>query len=109
MIDPGFVVANARLAKEVLATYDQVFTSRPDSFVTWAKYFAYYDLSAPEARHSMGTTNPGPFLRSMHLMVAADLMALKRLELTLAIGAEEMDAMVQGVLAEAKEGDGWWT
>ncbi|KAG0584508.1 hypothetical protein KC19_3G213900 [Ceratodon purpureus] len=100
---PGLVVANARLAKEVLMTQDQVFSSRPDSFVTWAKHFAYYHEGS-EVRYSMGTAKPGPFLRNMRRLVAVELVAPKRIEHFKAIRREEMDAMVQELLSEVKSG-----
>ncbi|KAG0579871.1 hypothetical protein KC19_4G130200 [Ceratodon purpureus] len=100
----GIVVANARLAKEVLKTQGQVFASRPDSFVTWAKHFAYYNEAEPDVRYSMGTAMPGPFLRNMRRLFAVELMAPKRIEFLKAIRRDETGAMVHGLLLEVKDG-----
>jgi hypothetical protein len=100
---PGFVVANARLAKEVLMTQDQVFASRPDSFVTWAKHLACYKEDS-SVRYSMGTAKLESSLRNTRRLVAVELMAPKRIEFFKAIRSEEMDAMVQGLQSKVKNG-----
>ena len=96
-------MANARLAKEVLMTLDQVFSSHPDSWVTWAKNFEYYKDSGVPC--SMGTAKPGPFfLRNMRRLVGGELMSPQRIEFFRAIRNEEMDALVQGLLSEVQSG-----
>lgn len=60
-------------------TQDQVFASRPDSFVTWAKHFAFYKEDSKRIEP-------------------------KRIEFFKAIRSEEMDAMVQGLQSKVKDG-----
>ncbi len=84
-------------------TQDQVFSSRPESMVTWAEYCAYYNKDSG-VRCSMGTAKPGSFLRNMRRLVAAELMAPTRINFFKAIRNEEIDYMVQGLLSEVKDG-----
>lgn len=91
---------SVRLAKEVLMTQDHNFASRPDSFVTWAKYFAYYK----GIRYNIGTSNPGPLWRQLRRVVVEELQTPKRLQFFKTIRNEEIDNMVQGFAEEVKSG-----
>lgn len=100
----GIVVDSAQFAKEVLMTQDHNFASRPNSFVTWAKYFAYYNRNYAGVKYNMGTSNPGSLLRHLRRLMIEELQATKRLQFFKNIRTEEIDAMMQGFVEEVKEG-----
>jgi hypothetical protein len=96
-------VDSAQFAKEVLMTQDHNFAARPNSFVTWAKHFGYYNQNAG-VKYNIGTSNPGPLLRHLRRLMIEELQATKRLQFFKSIRTEEIDAMMQGFVEEVKEG-----
>eukprot|EP00250_Pteridium_aquilinum_P003848 c14123_g1_i1 orf=82-1644(-) len=85
---PLVVASSADMARQILQTHDQNFSSRPQYFAVPALIFNYTDILF---------SSPGPYWKLMREICVTDLFSNKRLEYFRPVREEEVRGLVRSV------------